>query len=218
MYQALDAYWVTSRIEGTPVPLLEAMSCGVCCLSTKVGVAPEIIIDGENGHLVDIGDAARFAALTAGLIEHPEQRNRMGRNARDIIVNQYDWSNTAASAAILYQKAIERFEQQYPLGSRSKGNGWAASSAHCFDTDSDQPAADSGILGPEVETWLGDMERLLWTRDLCRMGERKYALRFGWRACLNNLSRTEAWSAIANLAFPSGLRRMMKRVVTRKTY
>jgi len=76
----------------------------------------------------------------------------MGSHARNIIVEKHDWSRTASSTALLYQKAIERFEQQYHVGNRSQGNVWAASPAHSFSTCSVQPD-NSGILCQEVVTW-----------------------------------------------------------------
>jgi glycosyltransferase involved in cell wall biosynthesis len=65
MYHALDFYWVTSRVEGGPVPLLEAMSCGACCVTTPVGLVPEIGIDRENLLLVPFDDPDAVAMATA---------------------------------------------------------------------------------------------------------------------------------------------------------
>ena len=60
MYQALDFYWVTARVEGGPVTLLEAMSAEVCCLTTAVGLAREIVNDGENAVLLPFNDPESF--------------------------------------------------------------------------------------------------------------------------------------------------------------
>ena len=51
MYGLLDVYLITSLVEGGPATLLESMSCGVPVISTKVGLAKEIIIEGHNGFL-----------------------------------------------------------------------------------------------------------------------------------------------------------------------
>lgn len=55
-YPALDLYLVTSRSEGMPKAILESMASGVPIISTKVGIAPEIINHGVNGLLCDIDD------------------------------------------------------------------------------------------------------------------------------------------------------------------
>ena len=55
-YQVLDLYLVTSRSEGMPKAILESMASGIPLISTKVGIAPEIISHGVNGLLCDIDD------------------------------------------------------------------------------------------------------------------------------------------------------------------
>jgi glycosyltransferase involved in cell wall biosynthesis len=42
-FHSLDAYLVTSREEGGPMGLIEALSCGVPCVSTSVGMAPDLL-------------------------------------------------------------------------------------------------------------------------------------------------------------------------------
>jgi glycosyltransferase involved in cell wall biosynthesis len=70
LYAALDAYVVTSRQEGGPKAVLEAMAAGVPLVSTRVGQATELVVDGENGWLADVEDAEtiveRLAAIAAG--------------------------------------------------------------------------------------------------------------------------------------------------------
>lgn len=61
LYAALDAYAVTSRQEGGPKAVLEAMASGVPLVTTRVGQASELVCDGENGWLVDVGDAEALA-------------------------------------------------------------------------------------------------------------------------------------------------------------
>jgi glycosyltransferase involved in cell wall biosynthesis len=70
LYAALDAYVVTSRQEGGPKGVLEAMAAGVPLVSTRVGQATDLVLDGANGWLVDVEDADaivdRLAAIAAG--------------------------------------------------------------------------------------------------------------------------------------------------------
>jgi glycosyltransferase involved in cell wall biosynthesis len=67
LYQALDAYAVPSRQEGGPKGVLEAMASGVAVASTRVGQAAELIVDGFNGRLVDVGDAEGLAEALAAV-------------------------------------------------------------------------------------------------------------------------------------------------------
>lgn len=55
-YHACDLYAITSREEGGPISLLEAMSSGVPVVSTRVGMPADVIRHGENGALVEVED------------------------------------------------------------------------------------------------------------------------------------------------------------------
>jgi glycosyltransferase involved in cell wall biosynthesis len=72
-YREVDVCLVTSRQEGGPKAVLEAMASGVPVVSTRVGQAAELIRDGENGLLADVDDVDALAGavervhLDAGL-------------------------------------------------------------------------------------------------------------------------------------------------------
>src|SRR5205823_6518925 len=57
VYRALDVCLVASRQEGGPKAVLEAMASGVPLVTTRVGQATDLVRNGENGFLVDVGDA-----------------------------------------------------------------------------------------------------------------------------------------------------------------
>lgn len=111
-YKLMDAYIVTSRIEGGPVPLFEAMSCGLSCISTKVGLAPEIIRDGENGFLVDFDDIDSFSRLICRLEKEKNIRKRIGISARKSIVENLQWEKTLENVTEFYEKAIANFQKR----------------------------------------------------------------------------------------------------------
>lgn len=71
-YRALDVYIVSSRQEGGPKALLEAMASGVPLVSTRVGQASEIVENGVNGWLADVDDPKALAALAARVHERVE--------------------------------------------------------------------------------------------------------------------------------------------------
>lgn len=56
LYHALDLYLITSRQEGGPKAVLEAMATGVPLVTTRVGQATELVSHGENGWIVDVDD------------------------------------------------------------------------------------------------------------------------------------------------------------------
>ena len=114
MYRALDFYWVTARVEGGPVTLLEAMSSEVCCLTTAVGLAREIVVDGKNAVLLPFNDAEAFAARTAVLAADSAERRRLGRNARQTILERMHVGLTVKAVAKVYAKAFENFAARQP--------------------------------------------------------------------------------------------------------
>jgi len=86
---------VTSREEGGPKAILESMACGVPLISTKVGMAEDIIEDGENGFLVDIEDTDKIYNKACNIIDNYELKNKLISNGLETI-QKYDWSNTAS--------------------------------------------------------------------------------------------------------------------------
>ena len=93
-YKASDLYLITSREEGGPKSILESMACGVPLISTKVGMAEDIIIDGQNGYLVDIEDVDTIYNRACTLIENQELSLKF-INSGLKTVKEYDWVNIA---------------------------------------------------------------------------------------------------------------------------
>ncbi len=109
MYQALDFYWVTARVEGGPVTLLEAMSTEICCLTTAVGLAREIVADGENAVMLPFNNPEAFAERTALLAGDASERKRLGSNARKTILEKMHVGVTSTGVLKVYEKAFENF-------------------------------------------------------------------------------------------------------------
>jgi glycosyltransferase involved in cell wall biosynthesis len=81
-YHALDAYLVTSRQEGGPKSVLEAMATGVPLLTTRVGQAPEMVRDGENGLLADVDDVDALAGAVQRVHQDSALRARLRAEGR----------------------------------------------------------------------------------------------------------------------------------------
>ncbi len=109
LYRAMDAYWCTSTIEGGPVPVLEAMASGVCCLATEVGMVPEVIRNDENGFLLPFDDATAFAERTVTLMGDPSRCASVARAAAATIGDGYRWEQSARHATNLYVTALKNF-------------------------------------------------------------------------------------------------------------
>jgi glycosyltransferase involved in cell wall biosynthesis len=64
---AADVFCLSSRFEGLPIALLEAMAAGLPVVATRVGGVPAVVTDGTEGRLVPAGDPAALAAAVADL-------------------------------------------------------------------------------------------------------------------------------------------------------
>jgi len=94
-YHCLDLYLVASREEGGPKAILESLASGVPLVSTRVGLAPDVIQQGENGFLADSEDVAGLVEYVAQLIEQPELRRQLTQNGLNTIAD-YGWQQIAA--------------------------------------------------------------------------------------------------------------------------
>jgi hypothetical protein len=114
LYHALDFYWVTARVEGGPVPLLEAMSSAVACLTTPVGLAKEVVQDGVNAVMLPMNAPAAFAERTLDLWNDATGRSAMGRAARETMCSTMRADEMARLIGPVYEKAKETFFSRNP--------------------------------------------------------------------------------------------------------
>lgn len=76
---------MTSRFEGFPNALLEAMAVGAAVISTDCRSGPrELVSDGINGRLVAVDDVENLAEVMNGLMSNRELREKMGERATDV--------------------------------------------------------------------------------------------------------------------------------------
>ncbi len=90
-FQAIDLYMITSREEGGPKSILESMACGVPLISTKVGMAEDIILDKRNGMLVDIEDGDGIYNKVCEIIKNKDLQEELIKNGLETVKN-YNWN------------------------------------------------------------------------------------------------------------------------------
>ena len=80
--RSADIFVLTSNIEGSPNVIREAMACGLPCVTTDAGGCSEMVVHGETGMVVPVGDVDAMAVSVLQLLNQSESRRVMGRNGR----------------------------------------------------------------------------------------------------------------------------------------
>ena len=86
-----DIFLNTASIDNTPVSLLEAMACGLCVVSTRVGGIPYLVDEGTDALLARPNDCKRMAQGVRRILGDPHLARRLSRNGRHK-AEQFDWS------------------------------------------------------------------------------------------------------------------------------
>lgn len=83
-----DAFVMTSRTEGLPMAILEAMGAGLPCVSTAVGGIPELLVDGA-GLLAPVKDSQGIADAMARLVTDEPLRHDIAARGRRVVAERY---------------------------------------------------------------------------------------------------------------------------------
>ena len=108
-YKLSDIFVLTSLREGMPNALLEAMSCGLPVISSKLKGITDLIIDhGHNGFLYNIDEHEALNKKLILLLKSSKTRRKVGINARNTICNNYNVVHTSINILDIYNKLSNR--------------------------------------------------------------------------------------------------------------
>ena len=93
-YQLLDMYLITSRAEGGPKAVLESMASGVPLVTTRVGMAHDMIEHQINGLVAEVDDVTSLIQHTQRVMEDPDLLNQLASNGLET-AQRYAWSTIA---------------------------------------------------------------------------------------------------------------------------
>ncbi len=114
---AADIFCLTSRREGMPVSILEAMAGGRPVVATDVGGVRELVVDGETGLIVPPGDPEALAHALAELLADPERRARLGAAGQTRARSRHTIERAAEATTRVYNQALA--ERKEPRINRS---------------------------------------------------------------------------------------------------
>ncbi len=105
-YEAMDAFVLSSRREGLPNVVLEAMAMEVPVIATSIAGLPNLIANEENGILVSPDDATALSTSIRRLYLREELRNRLSHSGRATIEERYSFSRRMQNVAAVYDEVI----------------------------------------------------------------------------------------------------------------
>jgi glycosyltransferase involved in cell wall biosynthesis len=97
---------LSSRSEGFPRSILEAMRAGLPVVASNVGGVGEAVIQGENGVVVEAGDVDGWAAALRRMIGDAPARERFGAAARSAYEAKFRLERTVAQTRDLYAAVL----------------------------------------------------------------------------------------------------------------
>ena len=90
-YESCDVFALPSVKEGFGIVFLEAMYYGKACVGANAGGIPEVIVDGETGLIPDPASPSEIGASLVWLLQHREERERMGQNGRERLARLFSF-------------------------------------------------------------------------------------------------------------------------------
>ena len=106
-YRAADLFILPSLNEGLPNVVLEAMSCGLPCVVTRISGTTDIIDHGHSGMLFEVNDEMSFLDAVTPLLGSADRRRTIGNQASLEIHNRLSSKRSAERYLRLYQTMLE---------------------------------------------------------------------------------------------------------------
>lgn len=103
----LDLFLLPSEYESFGLAALEAMACGVPIVATNTGGIPEVVEDGKNGILCEVGDYECMAAASTALLKDPARHAAMSVAARARAVKDFAEEQVVNEYESLYRELLE---------------------------------------------------------------------------------------------------------------
>jgi L-malate glycosyltransferase len=108
-----DLMLMPSEMESFGLAALEAMACSVPSIATRVGGVPELIQDGHNGLLFDVGDIESMSAAAISLLSSPSRLEAMAKAGRKTAQDHFCASRVIPLYEDYYDRVVTRTEPNH---------------------------------------------------------------------------------------------------------
>ncbi|MDB5339746.1 MAG: epsF 2 [Planctomycetaceae bacterium] len=102
----LDAFCLASDFEGMSNSVMEAMAVGLPVLASDIPANRELVVEGETGYLIPIGDRAAYARAALSLFERPDMAERLGNAGRQRMATEFSVGQMIQGYIGIYQEVI----------------------------------------------------------------------------------------------------------------
>lgn len=102
----LDVCVAASRHESFGVAVVEASACGRPVVVSDAGGLPEVVRDGETGHVVPVHDVPALQAALKRLVLDAAQRHRMGAAGREFVASRFAWPDCVDTMEATYRSLL----------------------------------------------------------------------------------------------------------------
>ena len=101
-----DLFLLPSERESFGLAALEAMACGTPVVASNAGGIPEVVVDGETGYLLDIGDIDGMADAGTRILEDEDHWQRLSEGARAMAVERFSAARVVPQYEAYYDRVV----------------------------------------------------------------------------------------------------------------
>jgi glycosyltransferase involved in cell wall biosynthesis len=101
-----EVLWLASGFEGLPNVVMEAMAAGVPVVATDIAGTNELVVHGQTGFLVPLGDRAALARFAHKILQDSALAARLGAAGRERIGQEFTIGSMVEKHAALYRELV----------------------------------------------------------------------------------------------------------------
>jgi glycosyltransferase involved in cell wall biosynthesis len=107
-FHACDVLVLPSIYEGIPTVLVEAAVSGKPVVSTRTRNVEDVVIDGQTGHLVPVGDPGAMATALAGVLSDPTLAAQMGQAGREHVQSRFSPQKVVSDLLAMWEATADK--------------------------------------------------------------------------------------------------------------